>query len=387
MKPKHNYRIKHSLTCSMLLAAAACLTITSCIYETEPEPAPSGHLLFVYLGGDNNLSTESYEKLEALRLGWQTTAADTHLLVYHDAAGAHAHLVEIRSGEGGTARIDHLQLYGDENSATGAALSRAVKDARSRYPSATCGLLVFSHGTGWLPASGGSGASTTETRTIVVDGNHEMPLTEFAEALPAGVFDYIVFEACFMAGIEVAYELRSKTPYLLASSAEIVSPGFTDIYPHSLHYLTEGRLEEFGNVCFKHFAGQEDAMMRSFTMSLIKTSGLEALQRLISRNTEPVVHAADDPLIASVQPFDRYVTHLFYDFEDYYSRMLPDDEKRGELSALIDDCIVWKASTESFLTNLNGFDIRRHSGMTTYIRQDIYPALNSAYGELSWNND
>ncbi len=57
-----------------------------------------------------------------------------------------------------------------------------------------------------------------------------MEISDFAAALGDCHFDFIVFEACFMAGVEVAWELREKTDYVVASAAEILSPGFTDIY-------------------------------------------------------------------------------------------------------------------------------------------------------------
>ena len=38
-----------------------------------------------------------------------------------------------------------------------------------------------------------------------------MEITDFAMALPDHLFEFIIFEACNMAGIEVAYEL-SRVP-------------------------------------------------------------------------------------------------------------------------------------------------------------------------------
>lgn len=34
-------------------------------------------------------------------------------------------------------------------------------------------------------------------------------------ALPDHLFEFIIFEACNMAGIEVAYELRNKAAYIM----------------------------------------------------------------------------------------------------------------------------------------------------------------------------
>jgi hypothetical protein len=56
--------------------------------------------------------------------------------------------------------------------------------------------------------------------------------------------------------------------------------------------------------------------------------------------------------------------------------------------------IVWKAATDRFLIEINGgvpdlntyngFYIKHHSGLTTYIMQGVYPDLNSAYKNSSW---
>lgn len=39
-------------------------------------------------------------------------------------------------------------------------------------------------------------------------------------------FDYILFGACLMSQVEVAYELRNAADYLILSPAEVMSAGF-----------------------------------------------------------------------------------------------------------------------------------------------------------------
>lgn len=46
--------------------------------------------------------------------------------------------------------------------------------------------------------------------------------------------------------------------------------------------------------------------------------------------------------------------------------------------------IVWKACTEHFLPNQNGFAIRHYSGLTTYTEQEELPALNEYYRTTAW---
>lgn len=62
-------------------------------------------------------------------------------------------------------------------------------------------------------------------RSVIVDGNDYMELKDFADAIPDKAFEYIVFETCFMAGIDVAYEFRDKAGYVVASSARLSRQG------------------------------------------------------------------------------------------------------------------------------------------------------------------
>ncbi|MFC4677002.1 hypothetical protein ACFO6W_25300, partial [Dysgonomonas termitidis] len=70
-----------------------CATLLSGCSKDMAGPVATQHVLLVYLGGDNNLSGESYAKLEALKKGWDARPGG-RLLVYHDAADAAPQLLE-----------------------------------------------------------------------------------------------------------------------------------------------------------------------------------------------------------------------------------------------------------------------------------------------------
>ena len=166
------------------------------------------HVILLYLGGDNNLSSETYQKIEAIRQGWKGSA-DKKLLIYTDSADTTPSLIEIATENGQNIKKT-IYNYNEENSASKETLSRVIKEVTSLYPSSSYGLIIFSHASGWLPQ-----ATLTSPRSIIMDKKHEMELVDFAQAIPDNTFEYIIFEACFMAGIEVAYELKEKTNYIL----------------------------------------------------------------------------------------------------------------------------------------------------------------------------
>ncbi|MDL2319837.1 clostripain-related cysteine peptidase [Alistipes sp. OttesenSCG-928-B03] len=419
---------------AILLLTASILTLGSCI-ERDIVPCPeSSRLLLVYVGTDNNLSGYEQEKLQGLRDGWTGKATDRIIAYVDKGRGADARLIEISNLAPGE-QPREIATYGTENSASAITLARVIDDVASMFPSDSYGLLVFSHASGWLPtgalhdpsggtyfpvlspsasaatAAAGNSSPLTQTesseplsryyacggalfedseilsRSIVIDGTDEMALSDLAAAIPDGMFDYIAFEACFMAGVEVAWELRHKAPVILASSAEIVHPGFAPVYSSATIKLLGGNLVGFGQSVWGHtLTYAENNPQRSATYSVIRTAGLEPLAAFVRTECD-FARTVD---ITSVQRFDRLNGHrLFFDFFDYHSRLLDTEAQRAELAQLAANCIEWKAATSEFMTQtagLNGFAITQHSGLTTYIPQVALPGLNAAYSTLGWTN-
>lgn len=364
----------------LLLAA---VVLTSCRQDNDmevPSDEPPGRVLLVYMGGDNNLSAEVYEKMEAIRQGWRNVF-DGELFIYSDPGDAAPALYRVQSA-GDTAELVVVRSYPEENSASSAVFSRVISEVVYENPAKSYGLLLFSHASGWLPQQ-----TLIGPRSILVDGREEMNLTDMATAIPDGLFDFIVFEACFMAGIEVAYELKEKTEYIVASSAEIVSPGFTPVYDKVLEHLFKPKpdLKGVAETVYRYYNSQTD-YRQSATFSVIHTPALDVLgewireNNLLNINTEPINNY-------DVQHFDRYAYRLFFDFEDYFSRLLRSEPEQEELSRLIRQCVPYKFATEKFMYGMNGYLIGRHSGLTTYIQQDRFPYLNGQYKELSWYKD
>lgn len=417
---------------TLLLALASCKEHTT----------DSSRVLLVYIGIDNNLNIPllgiEQGKLNALRTGHTGRATD-HIIVYVDNGTNGARLIEIPPNGKGERLIASYEigarghLVGTDsedmtNSASWKTLSHVISDVADMFPAKSYGLLVFSHASGWLPehalaefekrgisplpiaeqtsTAAESAATVTHCantvstidssdcrfaadRTIIVDGSNEMSIADFAKAIPKDLFDYIVFEACFMAGVEVAYELRDKTPVIFASSAEIVHPGLQTTYASKLSQLLARDITGFGQSAFNNIlAYPADDVTGSATYSVIRTGRLNALADFVRLNCD----FDREVNIADIQHFDRLKSgnRLFFDFEDYYSRLLDTDEQRAELSRLIAACVVWKQATPEFMTqdpktNLNGFVISNHSGLTTYIPQPAFGALNEEYALTSWS--
>lgn len=367
---------------------------------------PRRNVLF-YIGADDNLiNSDTPGKINQIRSGWQPDKGE--LLIYADRQGEGACLLRINNipDANGYYGLDTLAVYGAENSADAAMLTRSINKMVSDYPADSYGMIFFSHASGWLPQG-----ALNRPRSMVIDGGNEMEYTDFASAIPDGQFDFIIFEACLMADVMSMYELRNKTEYILASSAEIVSPGFRGIYKEKIMNLfdtkqsVELNLKDFGQAYYDHIVSNypENSAYCSVTMSLIHAKEMANLASVtktvlqgkdLNETTLPVddIQRFDRPEKLISSAYDK--SSRYFDFAQSIEE-LTSDSQYGVFNAQLDKTVVWKAATKRFLlgdygngtpdfVDYNGFFIERHSGLTTYIKQDVYPVLNEAYERSSW---
>lgn len=142
------------------------------------------------------------------------------------------------------------------------------------YPSESYGLILWSHGTGWLPPA------YNTLKSFGLDENFEMDILDLEEAIPDKTFEYIIFDACLMGSVEVVYQLRYKVPYILASPTEILANGFpysnivTSLFDEN--ESIQQRLENIANAYMDCYMTQS-GKFKSASISLIQTNALDEL--------------------------------------------------------------------------------------------------------------
>ena len=64
---------------------------------------------------------------------------------------------------------------------------------------------------------------------------------------------------------------------------------------------------------------------------------------------------------------------------------MAEPQELESLEAAMDDCIVYKAATPSFMLGYGGFEVERYSGLSMYLPVHGNVELNKFYKTLSWN--
>ena len=158
------------------------------------------------------------------------TPANGHLVVYLDAPAwsedTCPQLFSIRQG-----KATPVKQYGRHNSASGEVLQSVIGDAMSMFPARSYGLVLWSHGTGWLPEGvysdlpRSASPAAARPQSFGRDGGSEIDVAALAEAMPVK-FEFIIFDACLMGSVEVLYQLRGKANTIVASPTETLVVGF-----------------------------------------------------------------------------------------------------------------------------------------------------------------
>lgn len=343
------------------------LGMAACHKDDSEEKEGAGRTVIVYLGVDNNFAGEGAQKVKALSEGWRKSY-DGNLLVYADAGEAVLVHVHEKSA-------DTIQKYGTENSASPAVLTRVLSEVKERFPADSYGMIVLSHGSGWLPKG-----QLVEPASIIQDRYNEMEFLDFVDAIPMSL-DFIIFDACFMGTIEVAYELKEKVKYVVASPAEVLSPGF--VYGNMMTHLMKAEPDLMSVA--KDFYNYFDVLSgfwKSATVSVVKTDELENIAKFLAAQGD--VTDSERVTLREVQQYGYGSHSLFWDMGDYVSRWNP--ERAEQFAELLNQAILYKAATPGYYSSGNNMynKIHTYSGLAMYVPQADYPFLNREYRKLKW---
>ncbi|MDR2815234.1 MAG: clostripain [Proteiniphilum sp.] len=371
------------------------LTLVGCDPSDEPAPAPlPGRTLLVYMAADNNLSSYSYDNIKDMVVGAEGDNLNNgNLLVYHDSSSEAPRLLQIKKGLGGVTEEVLLRTYEDRNSVS-IEVMRSVLDEvfhNEAYKAESYALLLWSHGTAWLPSD-----FKNYLRAYGQDKSHIMEINELKEALQGYKFDYIIFDDCYMANIEVAYTLRDKANYILASPTEVLADGLP--YRYIIKHLFSDEpipeaLTKAGERFYTYYENQEAGSLypKSASISLVKTQKLGALVavcREIVSGGEEAIFAIPIENIQLIEHLG-YSNHALYDFADFI-KQLASAEQYSRFENALKEVIIYKNTTDiayyAAEGGIGGFliDKERFCGISTYVPQEALPKLNEWYKQLDW---
>ncbi|MBR5298309.1 MAG: hypothetical protein IKU29_10655 [Parabacteroides sp.] len=369
------------LIASLIILLIGCLSCTKGQNE-EPQPIPKRTLL-VYMIANNSLDNYSYQDIDEMISGiTKENLNGGNLIILHAPRNTEPELLQIKE-ENGIANKFHIKDYIGLNPVNPSEMRQVIQDVVSLYPAESYGLLLWSHGTAWLPAD-----YRKMTKAFGQNGSNWMEIDELAQGLPNNLFEFILFDACYMANVECMYELRHKANYILASATEILGEGYP--YTQMIPQMFEENLQlDLIGKTFYDYYNQKSGDYQTATISLTRTSGLdnlaEIVREILADKTESDLYAINLSQIQRLE-FLQNSPGMLYDFQDFI-RQLATEEQFTRFTHALNQVILYEAHTsKAYFAYLNySYPINQCSGLNIYVPQEKLTTIFDWYkNRISW---
>ena len=387
---------------TLLAIAFSLVASTGCKPKPEPEDEHTQTLIFYFAG--TNLSFYYYRNISAIKeaLRRDIKGNSRVMLFFQQTEKASAEIIELTC-ENGQCEEHKLSTYTLPDEMDADNLSKILKEIIRLAPTDTYSLLIGSHGTGWVPMYASPYTSivgsnerhhianywqrTGEemTRYIGEDSNPQnaFDITTLAEAiaLSGTKMEYILFDACFMANVESAYELRNATRYIVGSVCEIMGSGFpyTNALPHLLK--NNGTTYDLDGACRAFNAFYDDNYGYSGSISLIDCSQLDAL----ALKMKQVNNGAQRPFnLDELQFYEGQQRHIFFDLGDYVDAMCDDEALKASFTEQLNRTVVKRYTLDTYYSayGISGrYPITSYSGLNTSAPSTVYV---DDYKQTAW---
>lgn len=220
----------------LALFAFVVLALSSCHKEDEPgtnRQQPS-RVVMVYMVSENSLLGYDAADIQEMLRSAKDIPDNSKLIIYLDDNHNPAiYVIDNKTKGELLSKLTPEYVYPEElNSCKASTLSGFIKYVQEHHKADSYAMVLWSHSSGWIPPIGEHFArrrafGVDNDKSINSNQGKMMSISELHKGLQAfdGVLDYIMFDACFMQCIEVAYELKDVTRFLISSPAEIPVDG------------------------------------------------------------------------------------------------------------------------------------------------------------------
>lgn len=393
---------------------------------------PVGQTVFMFFPWSNSLLSDFRRTVEDMQtVVAQRSMKDERIMVFMATSEREAVLFELKK-QNGRCLTDTLRRYSDRPFTSSQWLTSLFSEVMTLAPASRYGMVVGCHGLAWVPVQGQRSArkrlgsrerideedNLYKEERIDKEGNDlmhfevqgpvttrfiggtypetQIETTDLADAMADAGFhtEYILFDACYMSSVEVAYELKDVTHYLIASPTEVISYGFP--------YITMGK-HLLGTPNYKGIVDSFISFYSSYnlpygTVAVTDCTQLDALaaiaQQINAAAAEQTNAASEGKLNTArsgkyapngVQIMDGYSPTLFYDLGHLMSLKDAGTVLTAAFAEQLEKTVPYKGHTGQYFTALKDVpvDIKHYSGLNT--SQGSLNHMADRLSETAWH--
>lgn len=373
------------------------MSVISCQKEEiEPMPTKVDQTVLLYMPWSSNLTSYFQNNIADFEKAiQQNILKNERFIVFFASSDTEATLFELKYENGACVR-NKIKDYSTSSFTTTDGITSLINDVKSFAPANRYAMIVSCHGMGWLPVQ------LTKTKHAEQKDYWEyegVPLTRFFGGLSTkyqidiktfakGIansgtkMEYIMFDDCYMSSIEVAYDLKDVTDYLIASPTEVMAYGFP--YADIGKYL-------IGNVDYHEICKGFISFYEKYTIMPCGTIGVTVCSEL--ENMASVMKEInsnctfDDSKVNAIQRLDGYNPVIFFDFGDYVAKLCNDKTLLEKFQNQLERTIPskYRMHTKSFYSMSKGeIYLNTYSGIT--ISDPSISSKAIAKTKTSWYN-
>ncbi|MDO5608497.1 MAG: clostripain-related cysteine peptidase [Capnocytophaga sp.] len=346
---------------------------------------------------DNDLDFYATANINDMEVFMAENPSAGSVYVYIDRAKnrktAHPILYKITADTTPEISSEIISVYSEQNSADEnvfEAILQNVISISAKQNEKINGVVLWSHGSGRLPhASSLNSVRATATKSFGIDMTvkeegaiGEMDIKKLAQKLKPYHFEFLLFDTCFMASIEVFYEIKDSFDYIIASPTEVLATGLP--YKGVLPDLLSTDIQ-YSNITKKYvsFSQQKKGILKSASGVIVKTSELKNLASAFKKNNLTLLNTND---LENILQYDQNRTGWLFDMGQAAKIIEKQNDLDGNITSQIYKTIHNYNHTEWFFSEIN---LTKSSGISIYIPDlsDGKTIENNYYKTLSWCND
>lgn len=310
-----------------------------------PEPQTAEKTIFVFMPYSNNLYSFLHANINDMKAAIVRNKGldNTRLIVFIAKDKKQSALIDIRYKKG-VCTQDTLEKYSSPTYLTTNGRVELFNKVKKYAPANRYAMIVGCHGMGWIPSS-----MVFNRNTLRYFGGlekeYKIDIDDFATSIKAAgmKMQFIMFDDCFMSSMEVAYDLKEVTDYIIASTSEVMAYGmpYQSIYQHLM-----SAEPDYNAVCKDFYDFYSNSGTPYGTIGVTDCRYIDEMATMMkSINT---THTFDTNQLNNVQDLDgeTFTPTIFFDFGDYVRNLCTNDNSTYEqFNAVLQRLVPYKANT------------------------------------------
>lgn len=380
----------------------AIIVLASCGGNDDPVnpvkpfvPTKTKNTLFVFMpytannNGGNSLYYSLKGNIEDMEraIEQEKGLGNSQLIVFISENIKTSHLIYISYNKNkGKCQRDTLKTYTDYDYTIPDGITSLLTTIKQMAPADNYSMIIGCHGEGWMPKP-----KSTQTRYF---GGTAIPIdiSDFNEGIKnAGMkMNFILFDDCYMSGMEVAYQLRESSNYLIASTSEMMGYGIP--YHLILKYMLADT-PNYKAICedFTKFYSTYKSGIQSMPYGTIAVTDLNYAEAMaIYMKKLNSTHTFDINKIDDLQDLDvqHFTPTVYFDFGSYLRVLCGDDAAAyAEATNILKDLVPYKGTTGKIFSwaGQSDLELKEFSGLTISDPSINASAIDTKKQTAWWN--